>query len=422
MADHVVASFADLFYELRGPLQKNYRKLYPLMANIERRTPRSLMTGNQVRVPIVLNALQGGGAPGESGTINVPQLLNTTRATVATTDYVQPFSLSPDLDENSMDNAAVEAMALLTEEARNALAEIVNDGFNAQGSLLATVASAAGSPGLTLTLVAQSAGVNGTNFDRLYPGRVVDVLTRSSGADPGAGKRRKIASFNESAVTVTFDTNQTASDGGSGNITYSANEGIYVTGNYTTAGNNSIASLHDAAATSGTFQGINKATVAGWQGIDGRAGTTTLAALVDELLDGAVRRGRRNGGFVWDFGMGDPAAIDLWKQSKYAQVRYDPQPATIDGGFSGTVYDGADRAIPLIKEDRFENGNLILVPTDDIKIYGKSGGPEFVADDGGIARRFSRTLPKEVWLRDKLQLVFLRCNRIVRLANLTRAA
>lgn len=411
MADNVVATFSDLFYELRGPMQKNFRKLYPLMANVERRVSRDLMTGNQVRVPILLNSLQGGGGVAETGTINVPQTINTLKVTATTQNYVQPFSLSPDLDEQSMDNAAVEAMALLVTEARNALAEIVNDGLNAQGSLLATVSGAGGSPGLTIPLAAS------TNFDRLYPGRVVDVRTRSNGADPGAGLRRKIASFNESGLTVTFSTTQTASDGGSGNITFSANEGLYIAGTY----GQSLASLHDLDATSGTVQGVDKAANAGWQGIDGRGGAVTVVALVDELLDGAVRRGRRNGGFVWDFGIGDPAVIDLYKQSKYAQVRYDPQTALV-GGFSGIVYDGADKPIPLIKEDRFENGTLNLVPCEDLKFYGKSGGPEFVQDDGAMVRRFSRNLSKEAWLRDKLQFVALRANRLVKLSNLGRAA
>jgi len=412
MADNTVTSAANLLYELRGPLQFNYRKKYPLMGEVERRSPRDLMTGNTVRVPIVLNSLQGGGNPGETGTINVPQVLNTTQANIGVVDVVQPFSLSLDLEEQSMDNAAAEALTLLTQEARNSLAEIVNDQFNAAGGLLAQPASGAGSPGLTITLAAT------TNFDRLYPGRVVDVLTRSSGADPGAGKRRKIVSFAESSLQVTFDTNQTASDGGSGNITWSANEGIYIAGSY----GNCTQSIQDAAATSGIFQTINKANVAGWQGVDGRGGDTTSKALSDEILDGGVRRGRRNGAFAWQFGMGDPAVIDLWKQGKYAQVRYDPQVSTLQSGFSGTVYDGADQPIPLIKEDRFELNQLMLIPTDDIKIYGRGGGPDFVSDDGAIARRFSRALPKEIWYRDKLQLAFLRCNRLVKFANLSRAA
>lgn len=393
-------------------MQKNYRKQHVLHAELERRKPRELMTGDEVRVPIVLNSLQGGGNPGETGTINVPQQLNTSKALVGVQNVLQPFSITLDLEEQSVDNAAAEALALLVTEARNALAEIVNDQYNAPGALLATITGGS-SPGLTVNVSATA-----TQFDRLYPGRVVDVLTRSNGADPGQGLRRKIASFSESSGTVTFDTAQTASDGGSGNITFSANEGIYVAGTYGRA----LASIHDIAATTGTFQSINKATVTGWQGVDGRGGTTTAVNLTDEIMDNAVRRGRRNGAFVWSFALGDPAVIDLYKQGKYAQVRYDNQPSTLKSGFSGIVYDGADKPIVLVKEDRFNRGEVVLVPTEDLKLYGKGDGPDFVKDDGAMFRRFSRSLPKEAWLRDKLNLVALRCNRVTKIGNLNGAA
>ena len=416
MADNTVTSFGDLLYELRAPMQKNFRKSYPLMAEIERRSPRELMTGNQVRVPIVLNPMQGGGNPGETGTVNAPIVFNTARATVTVMDVVQPFSMTIDLDEQSVDNAAAQAFALGTTEARNALAEIINDQFNAQGALLAQPTSGAGSPGLTMTLTTAA------NFDRLYPGRVVDILTRASGANPGNGLRRKILSFVEASFTVTFDTLIAAADGNSGNITWTANEGIYIAGTFTAAANNALASLADVAATSGTFQNLNKATVAGWQGVDGRGGDVTTKAMSDEILDGAFRRARRNSDFAWEFGVGDPAVVDLWKQGKYAQVRYDPQNQTLKSGFSGVVYDGEDKPIPLLKDYRSDLGVFRIIAPSDLKVYGKGGGPDWVDDDGAVGRRFSRTLPKEFWLRDKLQLVALRCNRTIQLANLQRAA
>jgi len=412
MADVNLANLANLLYELRGPMQRNFRKRHVTKAEIERIDSRELYTGSKVAVPIILNSLQGGGNPGESGTINVPQGLNTARPTVTAQNIVQPFSITLDGEEASMDNSAVEAMALLVQEARNSLAEIINDEYNASTALLATITGGS-SAGLTVNVSATA-----TSFDRLYPGRVVDVLTRSNGADPGQGKRRLISSFNESSGTVTFDTAQTASDGGSGNITFSANEGIYIAGTY----GNSLSSLHDMAATSGTFQGVNKATTAGWQGVDGRGGATTSVALSAEILDGGVRRGQRNDGYAWPFALGDPGVIDLYKQSLYAQVRYEPQTMQLMTGFSGIVYDGADRPMPLIKEHRFEAGQLMFIPAEDLRVYGKGDGPDFVADDGSIARRFSRSLPKEIWLRDKQQLVAYRCNRFVRFANLLRAS
>jgi len=421
-----LSNVANLLYELRGPLQYNYRKKYVLSAELERNMAREQFTGSGIRIPVILNSLQGGGNPGESGTINVPQQFNTAAATVHMQNVVQPVAVTMDADEDSMSNSAAEVMTLAVQEARNSLAEIVNDQYNNKGALLATADSTQSSAGgLTLKVQAYVAGTSAaTNFDGLYPGRVVDVLTASSGADPGQGLRRKIASVSESASppTITFDTNQTASDGGSGNITLSNAVGVYIAGVYTSSANNAIASIQDIASTSGTFQNISRSSVAGWQAIDGRNGDTTQKALSIQMLDAGVRRGRRNGGFVWNFGVGYAASIDLYKQGLYAQVRYNPQTSTLQSGFSGIVYDGADQPIPLIKEDRFKGNSLVLVPTEDAAIYGHGAGPDFVADDGAQLRRFSRSLPRELWLRDKQQLVAKRCNRFVFFNDLDVAA
>jgi hypothetical protein len=154
------------------------------------------------------------------------------------------------------------AVAAYTKQARQALASIENDFLHGNGdALLATVTDAATS--LTITATA------GDNFDRLYPGRIVDVLTRSTGADPGQGLRRKIASVNKTTGVITFSTTQTASDGGSGNIVHAATSGIYITGSYGTA----VQGLKQATAVTGTFQNIDKAAVR-----SGRAPTAASAS------------------------------------------------------------------------------------------------------------------------------------------------
>jgi hypothetical protein len=129
---------------------------------------------------------------------------------------------------------------------------------------------------------------------------------------------------------VTFSTTQQASDGGSGNIVHASTEGIYIPGSY----GNAPAGLEDIAAVTGTFENIDKAATPQWQGTDGRAGDTT-SALSDQILDAAVNEGRRAGLGKWDFGIGDPRVIDLYKQGKYAQVRYDPQETTLKSGLQG---------------------------------------------------------------------------------------
>lgn len=422
MADVTVSNLDDLLYELRVPMQKNYRKQHVLLAELKRLAPMEVFDGgSKARIPIVLSSLQGGGNPGETGTINVPQNFNTAKAIFTLQNVVFPIGITLDAEEDSMDNSAAAALALQVEEARNGLAETVNDQFNAAGAELAAITGGT-SPGLTVQVSKTL-----TNFDRLYPGRVVDILTKATGADAGQGKRRKIDSIDESVSpsTITFATAQTASDGGSGSITFSASSSIYVAGVYTTTANNALQAIHDIASASGTFQSINRATVAGWKAVDGRNGDTVSKMLTDTLMDAAVRRGRRNGGFAWTFAMGEPAVIDGYKQSKYALVRINPKPVMLSSGFKGIEYDGAQGTLPLIPEDRFTRKKLVLVPTADIAIYhGRkhASGPDFVQDDGGMWRRFSRALPKEAWLRDKLQLAAKRCNRVVFLNDLDEAA
>jgi hypothetical protein len=121
---------------------------------------------------------------------------------------------------------------------------------------------------------------------------------------------------------------------------------------------------------------------------------------------------------MWNFGIGDPAAIDLYKQGKYSQVRYDKQSVTIKSGFKGVVFEGADQPFPLIKEPMHKKASLRFIKRDDIQLYGDSVGPEFLADDGSMWRRFTRTLPIEADLFDRWQVGYKACNRIVFFDNL----
>ncbi len=417
IADVTLANYDDALYNFRVAMQKNYRKRHVLSAELKRVAPQEVFSGgDEARIPIILNSLQGGGNPGESGTINVPHNFNMDKAVFNLKNVVQPIGITLNAEENSNVNSAAPALRTLVEECENALAEIVNDQFNATGALLASVSANTTSPSLTVYTDAAL-----TNYDRLYPGRVVDILTRSSGANPGNGLRRKIDSVDEATGIITFATAAQASDGDSGNITFSNTAGLYLPGTYGDA----FQSIHEIAAVTGTFQAIDKAAVQGWQGIDGRNGDTDTKMLTDTLLDAAVRRGRRSGGFAWEFAMGEPSVIDGYKQSKYAQTRVNPEMKKLSGGFAGIQYVHASGTIALVAEDRFERGKLVLVPAEDIAIYhgpGNPSGPEWIKDTGGQWQRFARTLTKEAWWRDNLQLAAKRCNRVVFLDDLDEAA
>lgn len=377
---------------------------------------REVFFGEQVRGPIVPYGLQGGGVVGETSTWNEPIPLEVSAYTLTLTRTMVPFAISVDVERDSASPSYSKAKAVAenVKQARRSLARLENLQALGDGTgLISNVTAATGSPGLTVPV-----GV-GANFDVLVPGTVWDVLTRSNGANPGNGLRRKITSVSESAGTVTFDTNETTPEGDAGNITFSANEGLYIPGSY---GKGVAQGLDQAAAVTGTFEGINKATAAYWQGTDGRAGDATEKALSDELLDAAVRRARRWGVGSWNFGIGDPAAIDLYKQGKNAQVQYDKAVTTLKSGFQGIVYEGADKPFPLIKEPAHKKKSVRLIQRDDFQMYGDSVGPKFLDDDGSMFRRFSRSLPKEADLLDRWQLGVKSCNRIVFLDNLKQAA
>lgn len=442
MADNVLASWAAFLYELQGKVVEVFPTEAPFLAELsgvgdseavgrftrDMDGNRSIFSGSSVRHSIILAQLAGGGFVGESGTWNVPHALSSTKANINLVRCLVPFSVSVDVERDSFDNSSATAVATLTREARIALARIENTAMQGDGTGLVQSITGGSSPGLTI----QVSTTGNAAMDVLLPGTVWDVLTKSTGANPGNGKRRKIASVSDSSTTqtVTFDTAVQASDGDSGNITFSTNEGIYIPGSWsngsvgtgTGPGELCIQGLEQVAAASGTFEGINKANVPQWQGTDGRGGDTAVVALSTQMLDGAVRRGRRAGLGVWDFGLGDPAAIDLYKQGLYAQMRYDVQTTKLKSGYSGPVFDGADKPFPLIKEPAHKKGALKLIDKASFQLYGDQKGPAFLEDDGAMFRRFARALPKEAELLDRVQLGAVKCNTLVFLNNLAVAS
>jgi hypothetical protein len=420
MADQVVSDWTNYLYEMRGELQKLFVNKFVLMKMVDRATPesngganREIFSGNQARFPILPYPHASGGFISETGTWNVPSKIVTDKATVTLTRYLLPISVSPDLLMTSLNHSAAKAMATLVETAYVGMARDENSALNGAGdALIASVASGT-SPGLTIVFGSASAPANA---DELAPGRIFDILVRSSGADPGSGLRRLINTStdnNDGTVTVVFDTAATASDGGSGNITFSSNEGAYLPGSYA----NPAQGLQQILAVTGTFEGINKATKQYWQGTDGRAGTTTVQPLSISMLDGAIRRlwsANVDGPTFW---IGDPASIDLFAQSLYTQNRWAGQTGTLATGYEGVSYKGKI----LIDEHQHKRGSITGIHVPSLQIYSFKNGPDFLDDDGGIFRRILRSLPKEMDLIDWWNLAAMRCATHVFLNNLARA-
>ena len=438
MADNVLSTWQPFLYELKGKVWQLFPTEAPLLAefsgvgdpsSVGRFTRdmdgnRDVFSGKSVRHTVVLAQLPGAGFIQETQTWNVPQVLQTQQVNINLVRSMVPYSVSVDVERDSFDNSAAAAVESLTDQARIALARMENLALCGDGTGL-QAAITDGATSLTTTVLT---GSPPGNFDVLLPGTVWDIVTRATGADPGQGLRRKIASVNETTGVITWDTAQQASDGGTGNIVHTAADGIYIPGSWSNGtlgqapGALVAQGLEQAAAITGTFEGLAKGTFVPWQGTDGRGGDTSVLGLSAQILDGAVRRGRRAGLGKWDFGIGDPAVIDLYKQGLYAQVRYEPQYANLKSSFPGIVYDGADAPFPLIKEPAVRKGSLKLIDKASFQMYGDQKGPDFLDDDGAIFRRFSRNLTKEANLLDRWQLGVTKCNTIVFLNNLAQAA
>ena len=391
---------------------------------------RDTFSGKYVKHAIVTAGLPGGGQVQETSTWNVPHALPVAEVHINLVRTLVPFSVTVDVERDSFSESMSKAVEQLINEARSATARLENRQMLGDGTgLIAQVTDSATS--LSTTVIGASGGTQPANFDVLLPGTVWDILTRSNGNDPGQGLRRKIASVNEATGVITWVTTQQASDGGAGSIVHAATEGIYIPGSWSggTAGTATAPGalcaqgLQQVAATTGTFETIDKAAAGNswWWGTDGRGGDTSSLPLSVQMLDGAVRRGRRSGLGTWDFAIGDPAVIDLYKQSLYASVRYDAQVSTLKSGFHGIVYDGADRPFPMIKEIEHPKQQLKLIDKGSFQLYGDAPGPQFLQDDGSTFRRFTRTLAKEADFLDRWQLGVGKCNTLVYLNNLSQA-
>lgn len=413
MADDTTTTWDDLLYELRQPLQDLFPKKFPLSAEFTDNLDTTSFSGSQARVPLILSQLQGGGAVAETGTVNNPHTTRTDQAHIDVAELVFPISISKRLRRQAMSNSAAEAVAKKIDMARVGLARIENEMFHGAGNgLLAAITDSS----TDLTLTVDPAAVN---WRQLYPGRIIDVLTRTTGADPGQGLSRKIASVNKSTGVVTMDT--ASQGGGSGNIVHTSADGIYIEGSY----GNALQTIRQVTAQSGTFEDIDKGSVVEWQGTDGRDGDSAVVPLTTSILDDAVvALGQRSEAgdveFGSDyFGIGDPKVVNLYAQGYYSQTRIPPEVKTLDSGFSGVAYEGR----PMLKDFDAQPSAVRWLHKPSFKLYQLGSGlPDFDVDTGSMWQRFSRTLSAEAWLYDARQLGAMQCATSVELLNLKQAS
>lgn len=396
MTAETTTSLTNFLNDMLTPIVETFPKRTVLQDELKRNTKKANFSGNQVRVRYLSAPKQGTGAQAQTGTLNIARQVDDKAAYITMARVSHAIEVSRDLMlaiDNRDFSSAGDALKLEMEQAATALSRVENEFLNGDGTaLLAAVTTAATNS--TTVLVGSAA-----NFYQLYPGRIVDILTRSSGATVSLARTITAAG----TTTITVDAA----------VTTSTTDGIYIEGSY----GNAPQGIRQPFATSGTFQGVNLANEVAFRAIDGR-GTTTAADLAMSIMDGGYRRVMQASGKAPDFWIGDPAVIDKFGQGLVSQFRWMPKISRLATGWEGVDY----RGTPLIPEFDHPAGGITGINKSALTIYGYGKGPEWDDTTGSRFQRFSRSHPVEAWLVDFLQLGYHQPNAVVYLNNLNQAA
>lgn len=397
MADEQVSTFTDLLRDAKGPLVEALQWSTPLFSELMKDTSPEIYDGQNFRMGIILAPQQGTGMISETGLLNTPQLLEKTKTLIDVGIVTIPISFTTKLMKitDNPENAWADAVEDRMRMAEDAFKRVINEQWCGAGdALLASFTAGA-------TSATQTVGTS-ANFYELYEGRVVDVLTRSNGTPVASGSAIKIIALDDVNGTVTFNAS----------ITVTTNEGIYIQGSY----GNALSGFGNATSTSGTFQQVARGTYGQWKGTDVSPAAVTDPTL--SIMDKAERVAARRSGVTPNFYIGDPAVIDKFQQGLTVQARWAGDDGMLESGWEGVKY----RSKVLVREFDAPSRTLYGVYKDDVKILALDQGPDWDEEDGGMFRRFNRSLVLEAWLVWMLQLGFKRCSSQVKIGNLTQAA
>jgi len=376
---------------------------------------REYFHGKKLTIPLQLSEVPGSSAIAEGGTWLQPASFQTAQATLNLVSRLTPIALSFETIRDAQDGttSALESVAGSMASAYREAARVDNDYLNGNGDCILASATAANgdADGLVMTVLST------TNFDRLTPGRVVDVCTAAY-ADPGQGKRRRIASVDRSANTVTFSTTAVASDGGSGNITLSTNDLIICIEGAISSGGVAPQGIRQATAASGTFEGVNRSNTAQWKGVSVSGGSAPLSS---DVLDTACYYLDGNGGGAdaIDFGIAHTLTVNPFKASMQGQVRITMQEQVVRAGVKGVVYQGAGGEFPIIAELAHKRQECRLIQKNVVRVYGDNKGPGWVDVDGSQWRLFNRKAVQEADLFDRWQLAVRDCGKLAEITSLS---
>lgn len=411
---------------MRGPLIEALRWKTVLLSEVKRNKNPQLWHGKQITIPVILAPQQGTQMVTESGTVGLAQTIDDVQANITTAIIEHTISFSTQLirqSRNTNDTSWAQVVPTKMRMAEQAISRVMNEQMCGDGTgLLAAITANA-------TSLTQTVGTT-ANFYQLYANRVVDMRTRTTGVDPGQGLARKIASNSPSAGTLLFSTTQTVTGGGSGNLVATTSEGFYIqntgpgTATWATpsTGTGSVGQamggIAAAAATTGTFQGLNKASVVQWKGTDGRVGSTTQVDPTISVFDAAERQAMIYAGTLPDFYLSDPFVVDKFTQTLTVQAQWNGAAGQLESGWTGVKY----RNKLIVPEYDVAPQTAYGVNLDDCALYALDDGPDWDEYTGDMFQRFSRALPVEAWLVWMVQFGFVRCNTTVKVGNLNQAS
>ena len=440
MADvETSTTWANLLREMKGPLVEALRWKTVLLSEVKRDGNARRWAGKQITIPIILAPQQGTGTiggqmltaigqtapPSEIGTLNLPHNIDDVQANIKTAIVTHAVSFSTQVIQQAKvdDTSWAQVLPTKMRMAEDAIGRFMNEEMVGGGPAAGDTGklsniTAGTSPGLAITV-----GVT-ANLYQLYPGRIVDIRTKSTGVLTTGGASRKIASVDRTNGIITFSTTGTGGD--SGNITFSTSEGIYVEGGgYWNAGganqaqpnnNYGLQGLGGAVATSGIFEGIDKSAVSQWEGVDASPATAIDPTLVQ--FDRAERLAAQISGTPPDFYLCDPAVIDKFSQNLTGSARWAGDAGQLETGWTGVRY----RNKVLVPEFDMPASTAYGISREDCALYTLDAGPDWDNQTGSMFQRFSlRTLPVEAWLVWMVQFGFTRCNSFVRVGNLNQA-
>lgn len=404
MADETTTTWTDLLREAKGPLVEALRWATVTLSEVQRDSNPRRWNGKQVTVPLFLSPQQGTGMIAETAGPNNAITSSTDQAVInsATIAIAVSFTTMIMKQSTSGENGWADVVPTKMRRAEEAFKRVLNEqmiggGRDATDTTTVLLAPVTATNNNSTTVDVGTAA----NFYQLYPGRVVDVLTRSTGTPVANGSGVEITDYDESAGEITLNTALTTTN----------TEGVYIQGSY----GNALQGIGEAVATTGTFETINKATVWAWQGTDASPAAATDPTI--SVFDKAERLAAQRCGMTPDFYIADPAVVDKYTQGLTVQARWAGEEGQLESGWTGVRY----RDKLIVPEFDSTNSQALGISKEDMTLYSLDPGPDWDDYTGSVFQRFARTLPLESWLVWMLQLGFHRCNSFVKVANLNRA-